>query len=88
MFDSEGGLDFATKGKFSVFINQTSLKNGKYKYDLSFFSLKFSVAAGNGPFLNTNYGASPSWLESPFIPGWVGSPCVCTHQIYGRENLK
>jgi hypothetical protein len=47
----------------------------------SFASLKFSLAAGNGPFLNTNYGASPSW-ERPFIPGWVGSLFVYASNLW------
>jgi hypothetical protein len=48
-FDSEGGKDFSTKVKLSVFINRSFLKNGKYKYDLSFVSLKFSVAGRKRP---------------------------------------
>ncbi len=49
IFNSEGGFDFATKVQFRAFKNQPPLKNGKYKYDLSFASLKFSVAGRKRP---------------------------------------
>jgi hypothetical protein len=49
MFDSECELNFAAKVKLCAFLNQPPLKNGKYKYDLSFASLKFSVAGRKRP---------------------------------------
>jgi hypothetical protein len=76
-------LDFSPKVKLCALLNYSyPSKMGNINTTYPLFLLNSLWRAGNGPFLNTNYGASPSWLESPFIPGWVGSLRVYASNLW------